>query len=132
MVRRGVALVKFDGGGRERLFELADAVHRRGCAALTAVAAVEGGGLDLLVEVEPAGGAFVIDADQTSRGARLFEGLRDDNRDCLMIMIDRRAGEELGGVAGMFLAIPLIAAAKVVLNARTEPRPTAIPAEAVR
>lgn len=40
----------------------------------------------------------------------------------LMVIVGLLAGEELGGVAGMFLAIPLLAAAKILLARLSLPR----------
>ena len=42
--------------------------------------------------------AHIVDADELRRGARLLEGLGDDQRDRLVIMLDLRAAEQLGGV----------------------------------
>jgi hypothetical protein len=43
-------------------------------------------------------GAQVIDADQLRSGARLFEGLSENDGDRLMIVVDVRASEQLGNV----------------------------------
>ena len=42
--------------------------------------------------------ALVVDADQLRGGARLLEGLGDDERDRLVVVLDLRAAEQLRGV----------------------------------
>jgi predicted PurR-regulated permease PerM len=44
-----------------------------------------------------------------------------------LVIVGILAGEEIGGIAGMFLAIPVLAAGKIILE-RTRPAPAATPA----
>ena len=94
LIGRGVGRVELDRRRGEGAGEIADGGIGR-------AAERSGAGLRGVLrrrEIERALGPDIVDADQLRGGARLLEGLRDDDRDRLVIVLDVRAAEQLGGV----------------------------------
>ena len=87
----GVGLVQLDRGGGESGVEVADTGV--GIALAGRRRAVLGAG-----QVEAALGALVLDLDQVGGGAGLLEGLGDHDGHGLMVVLDLRTAQEVGGV----------------------------------
>ena len=98
LIGRRVALVEFHRRRLERTLEVADAGLRRSAAALAAIVPNERGVRRLGGEVELARLGLVVDADQVGRGPGLLEGLRDHHGDRLVVMLNDRSAEQVGGI----------------------------------
>ena len=94
LVRRCVGLIQLD----RRCGERAGEITHRSIRYAAAFGSGLGSGILRRREVERTLGPDVVDADQLRGGGCLLEGLRDDHCNCLMIVLDIRAAEQLGGV----------------------------------
>ena len=95
LVGRGVGRIELDRRGRERAGEVADC--RIGRAAKARLRGRQPMSLAAARSNAPFGRG-VVDADQLRRGARLLERFGDHDGDGLVIVVDLRAAEQLGGV----------------------------------